>query len=542
MSDSRSAYDEQLPWLEAVDDEDGPRGVSARKMLAALLVVLAAAAVVAATFFWLGRQDPAGIGAPQLIRAEPGPYKVKPSDPGGLDVAGESETAFQTSAGEDSDAQLDLSAVPEQPVARPPKEEPKRIPPNETKEPVVEEPAPPPAAPSGGQRQRDPARRLHQRRPRQSARGRRLSARFPSIAAMTKMVVPFSGGIRLRAGAASPADAKQACQALKVAGENCFVANLMQAAIYGLSGPELTPDERDFFRDADPAGYILFARNCVDRAQVRRLTDALRDIHPRADLPILIDQEGGRVARMKPPEWPAFPCGEAFDRLYQCAPSSAIEAARMNARALALVLGEVGVNVDCLPVLDVRQPGATDIVGDRAMGGKPMQVSALGRAVLDGLASAGVIGVVKHMPGHGRALVDSHKELPLVTATEQRARDRPRAVRAPARGADGHGRPYPVHGVGSRAAVEPFAGDHPRHHPRPHRLRRFPDERRYRHGSAQRDDGRARRRDGRRGLRRGAALLREDGRDAVGRGRGAVNERRWRSAAGAGDGERSARR
>ena len=193
----------------------------------------------------------------------------------------------------------------------------------------------------------------------------------------------------------------------------------MQAAIYGLSGPELTADERAFFRDADPAGYILFARNCVDRTQVRSLTDALRDIHPRPDLPILIDQEGGRVARMKPPEWPVFPCGEAFDRLYQCAPSSAIEAARMNSRALALVLSEVGVNVDCLPVLDVRQPGASDIVGDRAMGDNPMQVSALGRAVLDGLASAGVIGVVKHMPGHGRALVDSHKELPLVSATEE---------------------------------------------------------------------------------------------------------------------------
>ena len=193
----------------------------------------------------------------------------------------------------------------------------------------------------------------------------------------------------------------------------------MQAAIYGLGGPELTPDERDFFRDADAAGYILFARNCVDRTQVRRLTDALREIHPRPDLPILIDQEGGRVARMKAPEWPVFPCGEAFDQLYQVAPASAIEAARMNSRALALVLNEVGVNVDCLPVLDVRQPGATDIVGDRAMGANPMQVSALGRAVLDGLASAGVIGVVKHMPGHGRALVDSHKELPLVTASEE---------------------------------------------------------------------------------------------------------------------------
>jgi len=122
---------------------------------------------------------------------------------------------------------------------------------------------------------------------------------------------------------------------------------------------------------------------------------------------------------MKPPEWVAFPAGEAFDRLYARAPMSAIEAARANARALALMLREVGVNVDCLPVLDLRQEGASEIVGDRAMGSEPMQVAALGRAVLDGLASAGVLGVVKHMPGHGRALVDSHKELPVVTASPE---------------------------------------------------------------------------------------------------------------------------
>jgi beta-N-acetylhexosaminidase len=193
----------------------------------------------------------------------------------------------------------------------------------------------------------------------------------------------------------------------------------MQAAIYAPAGPELTADERSFFRDADPAGYILFRRNCVDRTQLRRLADDLAAIHGRANLPILIDQEGGRVARMRPPEWPVFPTGEAFDLLYRTAPASAIEAARMNARALGLVMREVGVNVDCLPVLDVRQPGATDIVGDRAMGSEPMQVAALGRAVLDGLASAGVVGVVKHMPGHGRALVDSHKELPVVHASEE---------------------------------------------------------------------------------------------------------------------------
>jgi len=192
----------------------------------------------------------------------------------------------------------------------------------------------------------------------------------------------------------------------------------MQAAIYGLSGLALTSDERAFFREADPAGYVLFRRNCETRDQMRALTDSLRAIHGRDHVPILIDQEGGRVARMKPPEWPAFPAAEAFARLYETAPMSAIEAARANAGAIAALLSEVGVNVDALPVLDVRQPGATDIVGDRALGGEPMQVAALGRAQLDGLAAGGVVGVIKHMPGHGRALADSHLELPVVTASE----------------------------------------------------------------------------------------------------------------------------
>jgi beta-N-acetylhexosaminidase len=191
------------------------------------------------------------------------------------------------------------------------------------------------------------------------------------------------------------------------------------AAIYGLTGTELTGEERAFFRDARPAGYIVFRRNIENRGQLRRLTDSLREIEGHDEVPILIDQEGGRVARMRPPEWPAFPSGEAFDRLYQLAPSSAIEAARVNARALGRMLNEVGVTIDCLPMLDVRQPGATDIVGDRALGSNPMQVSALGRAILDGLASAGVLGVIKHIPGHGRALVDSHKELPVVDAGEE---------------------------------------------------------------------------------------------------------------------------
>jgi beta-N-acetylhexosaminidase len=193
----------------------------------------------------------------------------------------------------------------------------------------------------------------------------------------------------------------------------------MQPAIYGLAGERLSADERAFFRDADPAGYIVFKRNCSDRDQLRALTDALRSIHGREHLPILIDQEGGRVARMQPPAWPAFPRAEAFAALYRTAPMSAIEAARANAQAMAVLLRDAGINVDCLPLLDVRQPGASDIIGDRALGSEPMQVAALGRATLDGLREGGVVGVVKHMPGHGRAIVDSHVELPVVDAGEE---------------------------------------------------------------------------------------------------------------------------
>ena len=193
----------------------------------------------------------------------------------------------------------------------------------------------------------------------------------------------------------------------------------MIPAIFGLSGLALTHDEIAFFKEAEPAGYILFARNCGNRGQLRALTDSLRALSGRDDLPILIDQEGGRVARMKPPEWPAFPAGWRFAELYDKAPISAIEAARVNAQALALMLGEAGINVDCLPLLDVREEGSHDVIGDRALGGEPLRVAALGRAVLDGLEAGGCVGVVKHMPGHGRARADSHKELPVVEASAE---------------------------------------------------------------------------------------------------------------------------
>ena len=193
----------------------------------------------------------------------------------------------------------------------------------------------------------------------------------------------------------------------------------MKPVIFGLSGETLDPDERAFFFDADPAGYILFRRNIADRAQLRALTDDLRAIHGRDDLLIMIDQEGGRVARMPAPVWPSFPPGAVFDRLYDIAPSSAIAAARANAQAIAVTLAEVGITVDALPLLDVRQEGASDIMGDRTLGTEPMRVAALGRAVIEGLAEGGVVGIVKHMPGHGRAMVDSHHDLPIVTADEE---------------------------------------------------------------------------------------------------------------------------
>lgn len=193
----------------------------------------------------------------------------------------------------------------------------------------------------------------------------------------------------------------------------------MIPAIFGISGPALTADERAFFRDCDPAGYILFGRNCLDPEQLRALTDDLRSIHGRERLLVSIDQEGGRVARLRPPHWAGYPAGEAFEKLYQIAPASAIEAARANATAMALELSHMGITVDYHPPLDLRVPGAHDVIGDRAFGSDPVAVAALGRAVLEGLAAGGVTGCVKHMPGHGRTDVDTHKALPTVTASAE---------------------------------------------------------------------------------------------------------------------------
>jgi type IV secretory pathway VirB10-like protein len=219
MSDER-AFDEPLPWLAPVDDEDEPRGLSARKMLAALLVVLLAVAILTGTFFWLGRREPSGNGPPELIKAPPGPYKIKPPNPGGLDITGESETAFETSAGEDKDSKLDLNKLPETPVAKPVKEQPKPVAQAETKAPAATEPPPKPAGPSGSVVQLGAFANQAQAERAWTA----LSTRFPAVAALNKIIVPFSGGIRLRGVAPSPGDAKQVCQTLRAAGENCFIA------------------------------------------------------------------------------------------------------------------------------------------------------------------------------------------------------------------------------------------------------------------------------------------------------------------------------
>ncbi|HEY9091069.1 beta-N-acetylhexosaminidase [Parasphingorhabdus sp.] len=193
----------------------------------------------------------------------------------------------------------------------------------------------------------------------------------------------------------------------------------MKPVIFGMSGLCLTADEKAFFKDADPAGYIIFGRNVESKDQLRALTDELRDLHGRDDLAILIDQEGGRVARMQEPVWPRFPSGEVFDKLYNIAPGTAIEAARINAQAIGESLREVGITVNCLPLLDVRQPDTVEAIGDRALGSDPMQVAALGRAVIDGQTKGGVVSIIKHIPGHGRAVVDSHMELPTVHASAE---------------------------------------------------------------------------------------------------------------------------
>jgi beta-N-acetylhexosaminidase len=185
-----------------------------------------------------------------------------------------------------------------------------------------------------------------------------------------------------------------------------------RAFIAGCSGPNLTARESAFFRDAAPWGFILFRRNVEDPAQVRALCDALRETVGRADAPILIDQEGGRVQRLGPPHWPKYPPGSAYGRIPD--PVARRELTRLGARLIAHDLRAVGIDVDCVPVLDVPVEGAHDVIGDRAYGRDPQSVAILGRAAAEGLLAGSVLPVIKHIPGHGRAFADSHLQLPVV--------------------------------------------------------------------------------------------------------------------------------
>ncbi len=188
------------------------------------------------------------------------------------------------------------------------------------------------------------------------------------------------------------------------------------AAILGCAGTTLTAEEVAFFRDVKPWGFILFKRNIADPEQVRALTAALRATVGRDDAPILIDQEGGRVARLQPPHWRIYPPGRAYGELVANDPLTAREITRLGSRLIAHDLRSIGINVDCVPVLDVPDPQGHEIIGDRAYGDTPEQVATLGRAAAEGLLAGGVLPIIKHIPGHGRALSDSHLELPVVKA------------------------------------------------------------------------------------------------------------------------------
>jgi beta-N-acetylhexosaminidase len=185
-------------------------------------------------------------------------------------------------------------------------------------------------------------------------------------------------------------------------------------AIFGIAGHVLAARERTFFESVKPFGFILFARNIKDPDQVRALTDSLRPLAGAEPCPILIDQEGGRVARLRPPHWPAYPRGEVFGRLFTLDQTAAKRAIYLNSRLIAADLYDLGINVDCLPVLDVPVRGSHDIIGDRAYARTADTVAQLGREASAGLIDGGVLPVIKHIPGHGRAGADSHLELPRV--------------------------------------------------------------------------------------------------------------------------------
>ena len=196
-----------------------------------------------------------------------------------------------------------------------------------------------------------------------------------------------------------------------------------RAVIFGCAGLELTPDEGALFRSVDPLGFILFGRNCQTPGQVARLVADLRDTVGRADAPVLIDQEGGPVRRLRPPHWDDVPAAARYGVLYQSDPKGAARAAELAGRLIAAQLAPLGITVTCAPVLDVSFPDTADVIGERAFAADPAVVAELARALCGGLLAGGVLPVIKHMPGHGRATVDSHLEVPRVAAAAAALRE-----------------------------------------------------------------------------------------------------------------------
>ncbi len=186
------------------------------------------------------------------------------------------------------------------------------------------------------------------------------------------------------------------------------------SVIFGCETHSLTDWEKGFFSEINPYGFILFARNCNTPEQIKNLISELRELSGRDDLPVLVDQEGGRVARLRPPHWRRTPPAAIFGQLYEVSPEKGLRAAYLNSCLISQELNSLGFTADCAPVLDLTIPGAHEIVGDRSYGATPEQVAAIGRSVSQGFLDSGIMPVIKHLPGHGRAMVDSHKELPRV--------------------------------------------------------------------------------------------------------------------------------
>lgn len=197
---------------------------------------------------------------------------------------------------------------------------------------------------------------------------------------------------------------------------------LPKAVIYGCSGLKLTEEERLFFKNENPLGFILFARNCDNPVQVQLLVEELKATVSHREALILIDQEGGRVARLRPPHWRDYPAARILANLADTNVQHAAEAIYLNSRLIAEELGYLGINVDCLPLADVPVEGSHDIIGDRAYGNDPERVSLLAREAAQGLMDSGILPVLKHIPGHGRAMVDSHLDLPEVHSSLEELR------------------------------------------------------------------------------------------------------------------------